>query len=149
VGKDISEMASYLQPLYLQFKADCAAAGLPGTTEDIGRTPAEQQADLAAGRSWTAESKHLPQPPEWKSEAFDEVPKALVVLKFWGWYGTIESSNPLWLKMGEIGEKLGLEWGGRWPVRVAPLPPPHSRPDPGHFQWKPPAAAELNMQGDA
>lgn len=130
MGKDLSELASYVQPLCIQFEADCEAAGIPVTREDTGRDPATQQANIAAGRSWTLNSKHLPQPPEMKSEAFDEVPKVLAAMKQWGWYGTVESSDPRWLQMGEIGERLGLEWGGRWPNN-----PPHSRPDPGHFQY--------------
>lgn len=130
MGKDPSELASYVLPLYLQFLAKCEAAGLPCITEDTGRTPDEQQANLAAGRSWTSHSKHLPQPPEMKSEAFDVVPRALVSLKDWGWNGTLEGSDPRWLQMGQIGESIGLRWGGRWPVN-----PPHSRPDPGHFEY--------------
>jgi hypothetical protein len=132
MGKDLSELTSYMEPVAIQFIADCEAANLPVTIEDTGRDPATQQANIEAGRSWTLNSKHLPQPPEMRSEAFDAVPKALAVLKYWGWNGTLETSDPRWLQMGEIGENLGLEWGGRWPVN-----PPHSRPDPGHFQWKP------------
>jgi hypothetical protein len=132
MGKEISELASYVQPVCTQFLADCEAADLPVTIEDTGRDEATQQQNIQAGRSWTLKSKHLPQPPEMKSEAFDAVPKALAVLKFWGWQGTIENSDPRWLQMGVIGEKLGLEWGGRWPNN-----PPHSKSDPGHFQWKP------------
>jgi len=127
---DINELASYVQPLYLKFKANCQAAGLPTRTEDIGRTVEQQAANITAGRSWTARSKHLPQPPENKSEAWDEVPTDLLTDKFWGWHGTIEASDPRWLQMGQIGEALGLRWGGRWPVN-----PPHSRPDPGHFEF--------------
>ena len=37
-----------------------------------------------------------------------------------------DSRNPLWLKMGLIGESVGLSWGGRW----------KDRPDYGHFQYK-------------
>jgi peptidoglycan L-alanyl-D-glutamate endopeptidase CwlK len=33
----------------------------------------------------------------------------------------------LWEKMGEIGEACGLEWGGRWPVRIRDMP---------HFQLR-------------
>ena len=100
------------------------------TIEDTDRDPATQAADIAAGRSWTKNSRHLPQPPEQKSEAIDCLPTALLSLKLWGWYGTVETSDPRWLQMGEIGEKHGMEWGGRWPVN-----PPHSRPDPGHLQF--------------
>lgn len=142
MGKDPAELASYVLPLYQQFLVNCEAAGLPCITEDTGRTLQEQKVNLAAGRSWTLHSKHLPQPPEMKSEAFDAVPKALVSLKYWGWNGTIETSDPRWLKVGEIGEALGLEWGGRWPVN-----PPRSRPDPGHWQYIHKQQRDLSLQG--
>lgn len=130
MGKEISELASYMQPLCVQFINLCQAAGLPVTIEDTGRDEAQQQENLKAGRSWTQNSRHLPQPPEGKSEAFDAVPKVLLSDKYWGWHGTLENSDPRWLQMGQIGEELGLRWGGRWPNN-----PPHSKPDPGHFQW--------------
>lgn len=131
MGKDPSELASYVLPLYQQFVNLCQAAGIPVFTEDTGRDLQQQQENIKLGRSWTLRSKHLPQSPEQKSEAFDVVPKALLLLKYWGWHGTIENSDPRWLQMGEIGEQLGLRWGGRWPVN-----PPHSRPDPGHFEFQ-------------
>lgn len=142
MGRSPDELASYVLPLYEQFLAATLAAGLPCITEDTGRTLEEQRADIAAGRSWTLHSKHLPQPPEGKSEAFDCVPRALVGDKFWGWHGKLANSDPRWLQMGEIGESLGLEWGGRWPVN-----PPHSRPDPGHLEFVHPVA-DLSLQGD-
>lgn len=131
MGNSLDELASYVRPLYLAFKQDCQAASLPTRTEDIGRTPQQQAINIGAGRSWTANSKHLPQPPEMLSEAWDEVPTELLAVKFWGWHGTLESSDERWLIMGQIAEKLGLHWGGRWPVN-----PPHSRPDPGHLQYQ-------------
>jgi D-alanyl-D-alanine carboxypeptidase len=134
MGKSLDELASYMRVLAEELLARCVIAGLPLTVEDTGRDQATQEANLAAGRSWTLNSKHLPQPPENLSEAIDTVPTALLSVKYWGWHGTIDNSDPRWLQMGEIGEGLGLRWGGRWPVN-----PPHSRPDPGHFQYQRPA----------
>jgi len=144
MGKELSALASYFRPQVDSFLADCEAAGLPLTIEDTDRDLDTQAADIAAGRSWTTHSKHLPQPPEMKSEAIDCVPTALLSVKQWGWYGTIKTSDPRWLQMGEIGEKNGMEWGGRWPVN-----PPHSRPDPGHFQYKPPDNSETVQEVSA
>jgi len=121
MGKSLDALASYMKALAILLLERCAVAGIPLTVEDTDRDEATQAADVAAGRSWTTHSKHLPQPSEMKSEAIDCVPTALLIVKQWGWYGTIETSDPRWLQM---------EWGGRWPVN-----PPHSRPDPGHFQY--------------
>ena len=116
---DVSELASYVQPLYLQFKANCLAAGLDTETIDIARTPAQQQQNIINGVSWTQNSKHLPQPPEGKSEAFDEAIKEYIPMKMWNPHG------PKWAQMGSIGKKLGLLWGGDWP----------HHPDPSHFEY--------------
>ena len=130
MSNSLDDLASYFRIQVDPFLAECESVLGPMTVEDTLRDPATQAADVAAGRSWTQNSKHLPQPPEMKSEAIDCLPKALLAMKQWGWYGTIEASDPRWLQMGQIGEKYGMEWGGRWPVN-----PPHSRPDPGHFQY--------------
>lgn len=144
MGKSLESLASYMEPLAQDLLNQCYAAGIPLTVEDTDRDPATQAADIAAGRSWTTHSKHLPQPPEMKSEAIDCVPTALLSVKQWGWYGTIENSDPRWLQMGQIGETIGLEWGGRWPNTA------HSRSDPGHFQYihtQPKMDADLSTQG--
>lgn len=36
-----------------------------------------------------------------------------------------DAQNPLWEKLGEIGEAVGLQWGGRW-----------KHPDRPHFELK-------------
>ena len=93
---------------------------------DTLRTPTEQEHFISIGVSWTTRSKHLPQPCCGKSHAIDIVPKHLTVLKNWA------PAHPDWTRLGELGESLGFEWGGRWKVRDCP-----------HFQWKPPE--ELNV----
>ena len=37
-----------------------------------------------------------------------------------------DDKDPIWLKVGEIGESLGLEWGGRWAAKFRDRP---------HFQY--------------
>ena len=123
MGRDISELASYVQPLCLKFLSAASAAGIPCIIVDTGRTSAEQVQKLAQGVSWTRHSRHEPQPPEMKSEAFDVCPVAYLSMKGWN------PGGPLWPKLGNIGESLGLEWGGRFPIN-----PPYG--DPGHFQWR-------------
>jgi len=70
---------------------------------------------------------HLPQPPEGKSKAIDIVPLSILSEHKPDW----DPEHPDWQKIGPIGEKLGLEWGGRW----------EHHPDPSHFQdnYEPPA----------
>jgi hypothetical protein len=114
-----------MRPLAEKLLEQATNAGLDPVVEDTGRTEAEQEQKIAQGVSWTSRSKHLPQPPEGKSEAIDIVPRACIKLKYWGWNGTVENSHPHWGKLIEIGESLGLTCGVHFP-----------HPDPGHFQYK-------------
>jgi hypothetical protein len=57
--------------------------------------------DAAKAITWTLESKHL------QGLAVDIVPYKDG--KAW-WQAPIQ----VWLRMGEIGERYGLVWGGRW-----------------------------------
>ena len=124
MGKDLDELASYMKPLAEELLSQARAAGLDPVVEDTGRTSVEQEQKLALGVSWTPRSKHLPQPPEMKSEAIDVVPRICMSMKFWGWNGDVGTSHPQWGKLIEIGERLGLHCGVHFPVS-----------DPGHFQY--------------
>jgi hypothetical protein len=134
MGKSPDELATYIRSLYFEFVERCEAAGVPVVTEDTGRTVQEQVVKLSQGVSRTTNSRHLPQPPEWKSEAFDVVPKICLPLKYWGWNGSLGTSHPAWKQIIDIGLGLGLNngyqmWG--W--------------DPGHFQWKRPNGNTVNQ----
>lgn len=118
MGNQIDELTSFLQPICEQFLALAQARGIECLLVDTGRTQIEQQVKLKQGVSWTNNSKHLPQPPEGKSLAFDVVPKAYLAYKGWN------PSGAYWEQLGEIGESLGLKWGGRWVSHV----------DLGHFE---------------
>lgn len=59
------------------------------------------------GVSKTMFSKHLPQPPNNLSLAFDVVPTSLLTEPLW------DTHSPLWEKLGRLGESLGLSWGYR------------------------------------
>jgi hypothetical protein len=121
MGKDLNELASYFRPKFQAFLDTCLAAGVPVRVVDTGRTRAEQEQKRAQGVSWTTRSKHEPQPPEQKSEAGDVVPEAILEEHKPDW----DPTNPLWLRIGIIGESLGLRWGGRW----------KTHPDPSHFEY--------------
>ncbi len=124
MGKDLSELASYMQPLVEELLSQATAAGIEPVVVDTGRSMEEQIEKLRLGVSWTTHSKHLPQPPEMKSEAIDIVPRICMSMKFWGWNGTIENSHSHWGTLIKIGESLGLHCGVHFP-----------NPDPGHFQY--------------
>jgi hypothetical protein len=88
---------------------------------DTLRTPAEHADNLARGVSWTTRSKHL------DGLAIDICPFSEYQL-----YGDDklewDESEPVWQKLGVLGEALGLRWGGRWKQK-----------DMGHFEYVAPA----------
>jgi hypothetical protein len=124
MGKSFNELASYFRPSAEELFQRATDVGLDPVIEDTGRDVTEQMQKIKDGVSWTAHSRHLPQPPEGKSEAIDIVPRICMTLKYWGWNKDVEHSHPFWGKLIEIGESLGLECGVYFP-----------HPDPGHFQY--------------
>jgi len=124
MGRDLNELDSHFLPKAQALIDRCNAAGVPVRVVDTGRSSAEQEQKLAQGVSWTSHSMHEAQPPEQKSKAIDVVPKAILEEHKPNW----DPANPLWLKIGQIGEKLGLEWGGRWKHVNG------GKGDPSHFQ---------------
>ncbi len=95
-----------------------AAAGVALQVINTLRTPEQQAANVANGVSWTSNSLHLPQPPYGLSLAIDLCPIQYLTMKNWN------PSGEDWQIIGEIGESLGLRWGGRWKQR-----------DMGHFEY--------------
>lgn len=93
-----------------------AQRGIGVIVIDTVRTEAEQQANIANGVSWTKQSKHLPG-EDGLARACDLAPQVCTTLKNWA------PEHPYWKKLGEIGESLGLKWGGRWKHK-----------DMGHFE---------------
>src|SRR5882757_4479567 len=108
MGNQLNELASYFAPLCQKFLEETEKMGIPCLLVDTGRTPIEQVQKLKDGVSWTQKSKHLPQKPEGKSEAFDVCPKEYLSMKGWN------PSGPLWARLGQIGKRIGLKWGGDW-----------------------------------
>jgi hypothetical protein len=104
----------------VKLRASCIAIHLPVTIVGTLRTLEEQKKYLALGTSWTLDSKHLPQPPNGLSLAFDIVPTVLLTVKGWG------PDSPLWNELGLLGKSLGLSWGGDW----------QEHPDKAHFEYK-------------
>jgi hypothetical protein len=127
----INDAASYFRPLIDQLLEGCAKAGVPCRIVDIIRNDVQQEQKLAAGLSWTKNSKHLPQPPEKKSEAIDIVPLVILSEHKLNW----DPTHPAWQTIGEVGKKLGLRWGGDWKHIN------DGKGDPSHFEYIHPEAA--------
>jgi peptidoglycan LD-endopeptidase CwlK len=119
VSRKLNDLSPAFRPLAIELLARLTEAGIPVMIVDTLRTPAEHMANLAAGTSWTRHSKHL------DGNAIDIAPYEAFQL-----HGPDKlqwnAADPAWQRAGEIGESLGLGWGGRW----------KKTPDFGHFELK-------------
>jgi peptidoglycan L-alanyl-D-glutamate endopeptidase CwlK len=125
MSRNLDDLAPAFKPLAFELIARCACAGIPLVVIYTQRTPEEQASLIAAGRSWTQQSRHL------VGMAIDVCPYLTYQMRGANkleW----DANDPVWQQIGAIGEKLGLRWGGRWQQK-----------DMGHFEI-PAAAAQLN-----
>lgn len=113
MSRSLDDLDYRIRNVVFEFLARCAENGIPVMVVDTLRTAEEQAANIAKGVSWTSNSKHLPQPETGKSLAIDVAPYEQFNL-----YGPDklrwDANDPVWLKIGILGEKCGLRWGGRW-----------------------------------
>jgi peptidoglycan LD-endopeptidase CwlK len=118
VSKALDDLSPRFKPIAIEFLARTVEAGIPVVIVDTLRTPAEHQANLAKGVSWTPHSKHL------DGDAIDICPYSQ-----YDAHGADKllwtASDPIWQRLGALGEALGLRWGGRWT----------KTPDLGHFEY--------------
>jgi hypothetical protein len=115
MSRALDDLVPELRVKVYELLARCIEAGIPTIIIDTLRTPAEHQVNLARGTSWTPHSKHL------DGRAIDVCPYQLFRLHG-GDKLEWDANDPVWQTIGEIGERLGLRWGGRWAQR-----------DMGHF----------------
>ncbi len=121
MSRALNDLDPRFKPLAMELLARCVENGIHVMIIDTLRTPAEHQANLLAGVSWVTRSKHL------DGLAIDICP-----FDVWQLDGPDklqwDASNPIWQKIGVLGEALGLRWGGRWTQR-----------DCSHFEYIGPA----------
>jgi hypothetical protein len=103
--KDPLKLCPCVGGRWMLLRDRCAAAGIPLTLIETLRQPDRQEHYVQIGVSWTARSKHLPQPPNGLSLAFDAAPTEYLALKNWN------TNGPLWDRVAEISGDLGLIWG--------------------------------------
>ena len=129
-SRSLDDLAPRVRALALAFLAECQRQGLPVLIYCTLRSDAEQADLYARGRTAPGaivtnarpgQSLHNPQ-RDGHAWAFDAVP--------------LVAGQPAWsdeaalLAMGAAGERVGLEWAGRWRGKLR---------ERVHFQIKPPA----------
>ena len=118
MSRALDDLSPRFRPLAVEFLARLVEAGIHVMVVDTLRTPAEQAQNVAKGVSWTMNSRHL------TGDAIDVCPYETYLLHGedklqW------QTSDPIWQKIGQIGEACGMRWGGRWT----------KTPDMGHLEY--------------
>ncbi len=112
---DLQSLHPYFRDKVLELIRQCRAKGIEVAIVETYRTPTKQNEYKSMGRRYTRTrggySNHQ------YGLAIDIVP---VIDSVPQWHNI-----KLWKKIGPIGERLGLRWGGRWRQLF----------DPGHFEW--------------
>jgi len=132
MDRSLDSLSAALKLKMFEVLARLTERGVMVKIVQTSRTMAEHQANLANGTSATMLSRHLPRalrgwtdtdPEAWQCDAIDLCPYDVYQL-----HGPDKlqwnSADPAWKVIGELGEAVGLRWGGRWTH-------PH---DPGHLE---------------
>ena len=123
MSRRLDDLSASFKPKAIELLARLVEAGILVAIVDTLRAPAEQEENIRKGVSWTKNSRHL------TGNAIDIAPYSLWQISGpdkLNWNG----SDPVWAKIGEIGESLGLIWGGRWGKKSGST----AKPDLGHFE---------------
>jgi peptidoglycan L-alanyl-D-glutamate endopeptidase CwlK len=124
MSRALDDLDPVFRPYAMALLARCVEAGILVAIVNTRRTAAEQAANVAKGVSWVAHSKHQ------DGLAIDVAPYAV-----WAEHGenklNWDAEDPVWWRIGQIGESLGLRWGGRF-----------SQVDPGHLEYVTPKPTE-------
>lgn len=108
----LEDLDERFKPFAVRLLAEAAYQGIELAVICTRRTEQEHAANVAKGVSWVKRSKHC------DGLAIDVCPIRLLREKFWA------PASPLWEELGDLGEILGMRWGGRWRQR-----------DLGHFEY--------------
>ena len=120
MSRRLADLSPRMLPLAERLLARCVEAGIMVMIVDTLRTPEEQAANVKKGVSWTLKSKHL------TGDAIDLCPYETYALHGpdkLQWDG----ADPVWKRIGAIGESLGLKWG---------VVKNGQQIDPGHFEYR-------------
>ncbi|MBY0435605.1 MAG: M15 family metallopeptidase [Cyclobacteriaceae bacterium] len=112
---DLQSLHPYFRDKVIELIRVCKSKGIELAVVETYRTHAKQNEYRSMGKHYTRSkagySKHQ------YGLAVDIVPMKDTVAQW--------NNIALWRKVGVIGERLGLRWGGRWRHLF----------DPGHFEW--------------
>ena len=124
---DLNSLHPYFRDKVIELIRQCEIKGIELAIVETYRTPTKQNEYKSMGRKYTRTRGGLSN--HQYGLAADVVPML---------NGQAQWHNiALWRKVGQVGERLGLRWGGRWRYLF----------DPGHFEWTGPRGTYSLMQG--
>lgn len=130
MDRSLNSLDPRFKPLAMELLARFTEAGVMVCVVNTRRTAAEQADAIRRGVSWVDRSKHQ-----------DGLAIDVALYDTYLAHGADklqwDTSDPLWLKLGVIGEALGLRWGGRF----SPINDQGIGKDPGHFEYRVPTPA--------
>jgi hypothetical protein len=124
---DLNSLHPYFRDKVIELIRQCEIKGIKLAIVETYRTPTKQNEYKSMGRKYTRTKGGLSN--HQYGLAVDVVP---MVNDQAQWHNIA-----LWRKVGQVGERLGLRWGGRWRYLF----------DPGHFEWTGPRGTYSLVQG--
>jgi peptidoglycan L-alanyl-D-glutamate endopeptidase CwlK len=116
-SRKLTDLHPLMQPMVTRLLADARAAGIDLLVTCTYRSNAEQAALYAIGRTKPGRIVTNAKPGRSNHNTTQNgKPAALAVdvVPLRDGKSVWAASDPVWKKVGEIGEKVGLEWAGRW-----------------------------------
>lgn len=116
-SRKLTDLHPLMQPMVTRFLANARAAGIDLLVTCTYRSNAEQAALYAIGRTKPGRIVTNAKPGRsTHNNTLNGKPAALAVdvVPLRDGKPVWSASDPVWKRVGEIGEKVGLEWAGRW-----------------------------------
>ena len=116
-SRKLTDLHPQMQPMVTRFLANARAAGIDLLVTCTYRSNEEQAALYAIGRTKPGRIVTNARPGRsTHNNTLNGKPAALAVdvVPLRDGKPVWSASDPVWKRVGEIGEKVGLEWAGRW-----------------------------------
>ena len=116
-SRKLTDLHPQMQPMVTRFLANARAAGIDLLATCTYRSNEEQAALYAIGRTKPGRIVTNAKPGRsTHNNTLNGKPAALAVdvVPLRDGKPVWSASDPVWKRVGEIGEKVGLEWAGRW-----------------------------------
>jgi|SRR3990167_70934 len=117
-SRKLSDLDPRMVPLVENFVADCAKVGVDLLVTCTYRSNREQAEAYAKGRTMPGAIVTNAKPGQSKHNAVNTLlrpaSQAVDVVPMRAGKCVWDDRDPVWQTVGEIGERVGLEWAGRW-----------------------------------